>query len=1207
MLSRLFFAEPTTPQKRKPRPLACDTPPRETKKARINAISPKTKMEVLQEDDLVGSVHESDAAHWMRHSADPSSKTCCRCNYIRNKAELHREHPWLKPRPSFMGGRWRLGCDCCKWMYSNSRRETHPGRRGCKLRASIFANFNFVCNADYRVMHDRIRAHSAESGHRVSAIASHRCSKVLPAPISVELDVRMTAMVKPMARPSADESAVGDSFLEAETKNLIAESTSKVLQDSHLLKGRVPQCQDWLDAWVESTEQIAFHKQARCARKKKTFRDRQNLRRIRRKQVRIMAEARREVIRKQLGAAQFISLSMDERQYQKIVRFRCDAPSKPFFCKGILGVMCLQKSAVGDFEEDHALSGVRQMDAFLNKFCTPIGPASRPLATDIALKEHIRKTIRVFAADGASKERRALLLATQELFPNVVLLLRDSAHALRIAVRDPLHIDALFGDVWTHLFDKRHALVPDVMNSKKWQDLLQNIQRVVLRIPSENQPLAVVLKHLRFAKQRFDSSADPIAKVALMLLPLATMLAFIGSDERHKPCDRARAKETLKKLDSKFALAIGVCADWGLVTQAFLRLFDKNDHDIAKTYGEIRSFKITLKTLFDQGGVFSSRSHGQNIRPTNLPAIGGYFGAEGVTPKFITQHIEETLRRRVVFNCGDEQVLLWGSPKTGDVQEIAERMKFVTAHVIDRVEAELQHLACFSCFDVPALRNAFGCTDLRKAQELQRTLQGHIEHVAKSLQVDTSLAVCEYRQVALLILDLTSPGRPLATATNNQVWQAMLEPNVRLSHLPQRSAMQALHFLIRFYISVEDGECAVERDLGLLTSVNHAHQNVNSDLADDLLVLRSDPIEFSDICGDEIAVDGSSPQLSVVGSCPRLGSKSRRWATLWRGIYGARLGCYRKTAQGKRGKRSGTYAAAKRGVLAAAEYAVAVNMHTRREHEQEADSLTPLGVSKSFLKSALGDKAAQYNNEKMKRFQALTDRKKQSCPRFMGRFLASENPWKERKAAKSPQKLQNIRQVCFVGEIGQSLPHPVADGRGLKEVHGRNRCLRADLAVVDDLSRIFDCADDATVNQVLSIVGRGVPVVTRTSWVLAKGDPEHIPKESVIRHVPLVETTKVVFEYTDHFKAREGNLVGSIKELSKLPKSQWKVRNSSVSAVGDSSVSAVGERGHSIMTLSADGVDTLRSWIGEHRRIVNVSGPKAWSLTAHFLTQDLME
>ena len=165
------------------------------------------------------------------------------------------------------------------------------------------------------------------------------------------------------------------------------------------------------------------------------------------------------------------------------------------------------------------------------------------------------------------------------------------------------------------MFDKRHALVPDVMNSKKWQDLLQHIQRVVLRIPSESRPLAVVLKHLSFAKQGFDSVADPIAKVAFMLLPLATMLAFIGSDERHKLCDRVRAKATLKKLDSKFALAIGVCADWGLVTQAFLRLFDKNDHDIAKTDGEIRAFKSALSILFDRGEAMNKTSDQRICRP----------------------------------------------------------------------------------------------------------------------------------------------------------------------------------------------------------------------------------------------------------------------------------------------------------------------------------------------------------------------------------------------------------------------------------------------------------------------------------------------------------------------------------------------------------------------------------------------------------------
>jgi len=41
------------------------------------------------------------------------------------------------------------------------------------------------------------------------------------------------------------------------------------------------------------------------------------------------------------------------------------------------------------------------------------------------------------------------------LLPNIVVLLRDAAHIPRISVRDPLHLDDLYGEVWTELFDKR--------------------------------------------------------------------------------------------------------------------------------------------------------------------------------------------------------------------------------------------------------------------------------------------------------------------------------------------------------------------------------------------------------------------------------------------------------------------------------------------------------------------------------------------------------------------------------------------------------------------------------------------------------------------------------------------------------------------------------------------------------------------------------
>ena len=75
-----------------------------------------------------------------------------------------------------------------------------------------------------------------------------------------------------------------------------------------------------------------------------------------------------------------------------------------------------------------------------------------------------------------------------------------------------------------------------------------------------NEPLPQVIKDFAFAKQRFESTAGPVGKIALMLLPVATLLAHVASDRRHETEQRERAEALLQKLDSKFCLAIGVSA-----------------------------------------------------------------------------------------------------------------------------------------------------------------------------------------------------------------------------------------------------------------------------------------------------------------------------------------------------------------------------------------------------------------------------------------------------------------------------------------------------------------------------------------------------------------------------------------------------------------------------------------------------------------------
>jgi len=1089
-----------------------------------------------------------------------------------------------------MGGLWRLGCDVCAWKRSqdNQKQEKHEGkRRGNDIRASIFSTFSFLdVTPLWGVLHNHVQQHAYYTGHRVAAEAAQRVARQAPSsrPLATEAATEAEAAAEAAAelRPLATD----------EVSAAIAEAESAVLNDAQLLKGRVPQPRDWLCAWAETTEELSFHKQARIDGKKNTLRYK-NTRRIRRKQLKIIAETRREDIRNMLRSATCIALSMDDRKYQKIVRFRCDAPEKPYMRRGILGVLGLQRSAVGDFEEDHALVATRKMDRFLNRFCTPLSKNSRPLATDLELKEHIRKHVRVFAADGASKERRALLMSVQEVFPNVSLLIRDAAHALRIAIKDPLHFDKLFGEVWEVLFDTRHALVPDVMNSEKWQDLLQHIQRVVLRIPAEDRPLAVVLKHLRFAKQRFDSSADPMAKVALMLLPLATLLAYIGSDERHALSMRDRAKKILKKLDSKFCLAIGVSADWGLVCQAFLRLFDKTSHDLAKTYKEIDGFIEVLRALFQEGRVFYSSRETPNAIERVLPAVGGYFGKKGVKPMFITHRIEETLRRRAVFNCGSEQVLLWGQPKPGEVKEIAERLQFVTPHVIRRIQVEFAHLYCFRCFDVPAVREAYG-----GPVALRQSLNRDVRSIAKDLGVDAVEAATEYQQVAQLIVDLTSPGRPLATATNNEVWAGMLAPNVRLSHLPGRSNMRFLNLLIRFYICIEDGSCAVERDLGVLTNVNHEYKNGDDELADDVLLAKDDTTTPSDIGGTGLAVgsaagDRAAPAVGSELPTGVLGPKGRRWAKRWREVYGARLGLNRER-QAKQIK-LGTYTAVKKGVLAAAEYAVAAGGGADLAG---GDAVTSLGVEVSFFASAVGDdKKEAYSNKAFEDFDKLTANKQLRTQHFLSRVASKRLELK--RAAKPPEPLRIISKVCYLGDVGESLPQQVSEDRaGVHEVIGRWRCWNADLVVVADLSSLHDCPDDHAVNQVLSVVGLGRPVITSASWTLAKGDHHLVPKESVIRHRPLAIEKKVAFHYDGHFEARSGNVLDTLKHLSRIPKSKWTVVRADA-APPPAAVGAEAAVGANVVQLT--GIDVVRRFLQNNRRIYNVTGSRAWTLTERMM------
>ena len=290
-------------------------------------------------------------------------------------------------------------------------------------------------------------------------------------------------------------------------------------------KGRVPKAKDWLDAFVDTQNNLSLRKQARLTLGKSTIpsgeagmqgqpleaprlADQEGrplaaprfysayLRKTRRKQTKIMAECLRKRHRKVLLEASFCTLALDEAQGRKLVRFRCDLKQKPWRRRGILGVYDCTPKTMGEGEEDHALRAMNGLDAFITRFCTPLRKACLEPVCDQDLKDHLLKIVVVLSADGGPAERRALYVACERMFPNLLILIRDSAHALRIAMKESLHHDAVFGEIWEELFNKRHAVVPDLQNSEKLKALLVAAQKeghVILGLPSGHQPLDVVI------------------------------------------------------------------------------------------------------------------------------------------------------------------------------------------------------------------------------------------------------------------------------------------------------------------------------------------------------------------------------------------------------------------------------------------------------------------------------------------------------------------------------------------------------------------------------------------------------------------------------------------------------------------------------------------------------------------------------------------
>ena len=106
------------------------------------------------------------------------------------------------------------------------------------------------------------------------------------------------------------------------------------------------------------------------------------------------------------------------------------------------------------------------------------------------------------------------------------------------------------------------------------------------------------------------------------------------------------------------------------------------------------------------------------------------------------------------------------------------------------------------------------------------------------MKLDAGIAVLEYVDVSIAICSEMKEDTCPAP-DNREHWCKVLSGEWLDKHFAHRIApITTLQPIVRFYLSVLDGECQVERDLGSVLVESSEHCNLHIDGIDDLMFLK---------------------------------------------------------------------------------------------------------------------------------------------------------------------------------------------------------------------------------------------------------------------------------------------------------------------------------------------------------------------------------
>ena len=466
----------------------------------------------------------------------------------------------------------------------------------------------------------------------------------------------------------------------------------------------------------------------------------------------------------------------------------------------------------------------------------------------------------------------------------------------------------------------------------------------------------------------------------------------------------------------------------------------------------------------------------------------------------------------------------------------------MTKVMLDRLRAESDsdHLrASFQAFDV--LQMFRGMLDRQYDDPAEdnrnstRTacLRG-LRRLADAMKVDADCAVLEYIDVSLAICsEVNAAG--LTAPDNREQWRKVLSTEWLDKHFADRVApIVNLQSIVRFYLSVLDGECQVERDLGSVLCEASEHCNLQIDGVDDLMFLKlrhdlQGPTSFG-----RLDRQGNTTLTDFTKTCLKL----------WREKYGCRYGSYDSHPRvQKRQKKEHTWTQLKGDVFTAA--------HARTLLSSRAVPWTP--YSQGFAPAGPVD-TDSYCTPRHIKFTERTAKKRRDAKQAMEKRRFGENPFPVPLKSFSGPVMHPVTMRAVTKVALLVANQPEAGLTAVSVETGEQRCNAANLVVTDSLGPLLkhqrQDGHEMSVTDAIYIVGLGRIVTSTESWQDAGGDPKRLAQQQLVHHKAMAQKSRspVEITFSKALKQARPEVYKAVKVCCKAWRSKWRMKEACLTA-----------------------------------------------------------